>query len=204
MAKHVTTPQERARLVELSDLIMALYSIEGKSSQQVVLELQKLGDSFTMNQVNAFLRTLGIYRTRNQANQVRYAQSTGYAWGNLKSKECDHCHGVFTPTSSTNRFCRKCCPDKAARERLLKYGLSQPDYEALLQSQRNCCAICEASFTTMLSNVIHVDHDHVSGRIRGIVCARCNRLLVGIDNYEWRTKAITYVSKFSIVVIPSG
>lgn len=183
---------------------MALYSLEGESSQRVVVELQKLGDSFTMNQVNAFLRTLGIYRTRNQANQIRFAQTEGYALGNLKRKECDHCHNIFMPTSSTNRFCKKCCPDKAARERLLKFGLSQPKYEAIIASQYNACALCERTFVGMKSNVVHVDHDHITQRVRGVVCARCNRLLVGVDDPTWLTKAIAYVSSTNDVIPTHG
>lgn len=62
------------------------------------------------------------------------------------------------------------------------YGMSQADYEALLVKQGGCCAICGAG-----SGWIHrqsgkpkrlaVDHDHKTGRVRGLLCDRCNTIL---------------------------
>jgi len=55
------------------------------------------------------------------------------------------------------------------------FGISADDFDALLASQDGGCAICggvperEASF--------HLDHDHLSGSIRGILCLSCNQAL---------------------------
>ena len=49
-----------------------------------------------------------------------------------------------------------------------KYGLTEEAYEALLEAHDYQCAIC---FGT---EVLCVDHDHETGRVRGILCSRCN------------------------------
>lgn len=58
-----------------------------------------------------------------------------------------------------------------------KYGITIEQYEELLDKQNRCCALCErheSEFKTSMA----VDHDHVSLRIRGILCTACNYRLV--------------------------
>lgn len=52
-----------------------------------------------------------------------------------------------------------------------KYGLSQDQFEDLLDSQDARCAICRRAF---LPSAPHVDHSHKSGRVRGLLCFDCN------------------------------
>lgn len=58
----------------------------------------------------------------------------------------------------------------------IKYGIDSEQYAAMLLSQRGRCAICgEApSRSRGPSGRLHVDHDHDSGRVRGLLCGRCN------------------------------
>ena len=53
------------------------------------------------------------------------------------------------------------------------YGLGPGDYERIYTKQDGCCALCGAA-----KPVLGVDHDHESGRVRGLLCNRCN-LFVG-------------------------
>lgn len=50
-----------------------------------------------------------------------------------------------------------------------KYGLSWHDYQTLVVAQRSCCAICDLRVVQLV-----VDHDHQSGRVRGLLCVTCN------------------------------
>lgn len=50
-----------------------------------------------------------------------------------------------------------------------KYGLSQHDHGTLFVAQRGCCAICERRPRTLV-----VDHDHLTGQVRGLLCVNCN------------------------------
>jgi len=60
------------------------------------------------------------------------------------------------------------------RERKLvkAYGISLLQYNALLDSQGGACAICKRMDWN--GRGPHVDHDHTTGKIRGIVCSSCN------------------------------
>ncbi len=74
------------------------------------------------------------------------------------------------------------------------YGLEVQEFKELLNSQSNKCAICDT--TDWGTRNPHVDHDHESNLIRGILCSQCNRGL-GLfkDNIEILKKAIRYLSE---------
>jgi uncharacterized paraquat-inducible protein A len=78
-----------------------------------------------------------------------------------------------------------------------RYGLTQKEFEKILQDQKGRCAICEE-----MLDVPSVDHNHVSGEVRGILCRRCNSALGNFrDDPLILSKAITYLSGG---VIPSA
>lgn len=57
-----------------------------------------------------------------------------------------------------------------------KYGISQKQYDDLLAAQGYGCAICKRP-PDGPKKPLNVDHDHVTGRIRGLLCAPCNTAL---------------------------
>jgi hypothetical protein len=108
-------------------------------------------------------------------------------------KKCPRC-GVSKPWSefyisrTRNKkytsYCKKCCCDPARqkdrvyrenpnsrRKRLFeRYGLSIEKYDAMNSEQGGVCAICHKKTLKRLS----VDHNHITGKIRGLLCAECN------------------------------
>ena len=54
----------------------------------------------------------------------------------------------------------------------VRYGLSLGDFDALLESQNGCCAICHVDSPG--NTTWHVDHDHTTGAVRGLLCRNCN------------------------------
>ncbi len=52
-----------------------------------------------------------------------------------------------------------------------KYGITPERYDAMLERQGGLCAICEQPPQKTL---LHVDHDHDTGRVRGLLCFSCN------------------------------
>jgi hypothetical protein len=68
---------------------------------------------------------------------------------------------------------------KARASHLMRlYGITLEQYDELLQRQDHKCPVClrgKEEFTTNLA----VDHDHISGEIRGLLCNYCNHRLVG-------------------------
>jgi hypothetical protein len=70
----------------------------------------------------------------------------------------------------------------ANKDRLVaeKYGLTLEEYQQMLDATEGKCPICsvELVFEGKSAARACVDHDHATGKIRGIVCSRCN-LLIG-------------------------
>lgn len=84
---------------------------------------------------------------------------------------------------------------KEMRLRRLKarYGITVQQYEDLLKSQNYCCPICLLHQDDHRQNM-HVDHDHETGEIRGLLCAICNRYFTGSQRTEEKfQRAIDYL-----------
>lgn len=58
-----------------------------------------------------------------------------------------------------------------------KFGLSVSDYYKILAEQNNVCKICGSPDPKSKHMVFHVDHDHNTGKIRGLLCGNCNLAL---------------------------
>lgn len=58
------------------------------------------------------------------------------------------------------------------------YGISVEEYEAMYSSQNGKCLMCEQKL-----EALSVDHDHSNGKIRGLLCNKCNLLLAQIEKY---------------------
>lgn len=56
-----------------------------------------------------------------------------------------------------------------------KYGITLDDYKRLLASQGGVCALCGRAETFRHAKNLAVDHCHETGRIRGLLCASCNK-----------------------------
>jgi len=52
-------------------------------------------------------------------------------------------------------------------------NVTHEEYESMLVQQAYCCAIC-GTHASELKQALHVDHDHKTGRIRGLLCRHCN------------------------------
>lgn len=72
------------------------------------------------------------------------------------------------------------------------YGITLAEKERLLAKQANACAICKR--TEFGKRRPHTDHCHETGRVRGVLCANCNKVL-GLfkDNPETFRTAAAYL-----------
>ncbi len=61
------------------------------------------------------------------------------------------------------------------RARLCRYNLTLEQYEQMKKAQNNLCKICLEPLLTARNT--HVDHHHGSGRVRALLCGRCNTAL---------------------------
>ena len=104
-------------------------------------------------------------------------------------------------------YCWKCCTahsrewraknrqkaKEISREQVLqKYRLSLEDFDRLLTEQDGKCAICGTSDWGTRNPFI--DHDHISGRVRGLLCHRCNTGIGMLgDDIEVVRRALRYL-----------
>lgn len=58
-----------------------------------------------------------------------------------------------------------------------KYGLTRTSFEALYVQQRGQCALCHLRVPALV-----VDHDHLSGEVRGLLCPTCNLAVGQLDD----------------------
>ena len=76
---------------------------------------------------------------------------------------------------------------------LKQYGLTLDDYDEMLEEQGNSCAICDVHISALPTN-LHVDHCHTTGKVRGLLCNKCNAGLgMYNDNPELLYTAIKYL-----------
>ena len=76
-----------------------------------------------------------------------------------------------------------------------KYGLTEERYELMLDEQGGGCAICGARSSGGTGNSpFPVDHNHVTGEVRGILCTGCNIKLAALDDPEWLAAALEYLN----------
>lgn len=85
-------------------------------------------------------------------------------------------------------------PALTRRRRLkIKYKMTPEEWTAMFEDQRHVCAICGSS-SPKGKHGWSTDHDHATGRVRGILCVQCNHLLGNAgDNEQVLTRAIGYL-----------
>ncbi len=80
-----------------------------------------------------------------------------------------------------------------------KYGLTKEEYNELLKKQKSVCAICGKVDNRIMKGTVvklNVDHCHKTGKVRGLLCNRCNSGLGLLkDDINLLNKAILYLKQ---------
>jgi hypothetical protein len=83
-------------------------------------------------------------------------------------------------------MCKSCDSERDFYYRIdKKYGVTREQHDRMFDEQGGCCALCRTP-QSELPKRLGVDHNHVTGEVRGLLCDPCNRgigLLYG-DNYD--------------------
>lgn len=120
-------------------------------------------------------------------------------------KTCTGC-GQTKPKAQFNKEPRigdgrasacKTCSGKKERNRTLlrKYGVTVAEYDALAAAQGGCCRICGNPPPPEQRGLV-VDHCHVTGVVRGLLCNNCNALLgMAADDIDRLKAAIRYLER---------
>jgi hypothetical protein len=118
-----------------------------------------------------------------------------------KQRKCLVCERTFvvqnTPRGVIQKFCSIACSTKyhhraTGRKRALKskYGITLDDYARMFAAQNGRCAICNTP--PERGTNLHVDHDHKTGRVRGLLCSRCN---LNLGRVEKNGSVIDYLKR---------
>jgi hypothetical protein len=107
--------------------------------------------------------------------------------GRRASARCKECQKLHNKT----RYHSMSILDKRA-VKARAYGLSAEEYKFLVDTQQGKCAICKLEPDTKRG--IHIDHDHATGKVRGLLCHGCNTGLGHFkDNPQLLQTAINYL-----------
>lgn len=142
--------------------------------------LKKHGDVYVEIPIGLRGITLPIQRKILQAKP-------GYSY-------CQYCNKYkkakeFTSSNNTT-ICKYCERNIGLME---VYGIDNKDYAKLLKKQKGRCALCGTKNPGGRFNVLQVDHNHQTNKIRGLLCNKCN---LGLGMLEANRVPIACLMKY--------
>lgn len=139
----------------------------------------------------------------------------------IKPKKCRECLNIFKPSCGGNLYCIACTkkvkrrnaakntrnsrlknPMKYRRNKanwdLKRFGITIFDYENMFTAQKGCCAICRTDKPKGkgVYRIFALDHCHKTGKIRSLLCHRCNGALGMVsDSQEILARMVSYLKE---------
>ena len=146
--------------------------------------------------------------TRSPETREKMREKAKQRWQKLheefdqrKERSCLACLQPFVPQQVAQFYCSTECLNtttvKYDYNIRAKYDIGADDVAKRLQEQGGKCAVCGCvGVPSATKRFWHVDHDHATGEVRGILCPRCNRAL-GLfkDDVSVLMAAIRYLTK---------
>lgn len=110
----------------------------------------------------------------------------------------------------SNGLCQRCWAKKyyqdnkneaatnARKHRLLRFGITPMQWDSMYYTQKGLCPICTKAIFKPNNKegrrAAAVDHDHSTGRVRGLVCDQCNRFKIAKNTYDTALRLVPYLS----------
>jgi hypothetical protein len=156
--------------------------------------------------------SVGYCRPCNAARMKEYriARKARFVSGELTHparKECRRCglskqtadfSASYQTTDGLHYICKPCMSEQTnSINKQRRYGLSKEDIDRLRVEQGSRCAICCTPFElSKKTGGFHIDHNHTSGAVRGLLCPLCN-LALGMfgDDKQRIGLAIAYLRR---------
>ena len=138
---------------------MKILRLEGKTYSEIAQELQ-------CSYVTVAYAIKGKKRVRRNPEQYKVWQDQYREKNRQKTR---------TYWNAWHKKDRTDNPDKVKKQvrkaiLKMKYSITLEDYQQMCEKQNNLCAICHEPDTRDLS----VDHNHITGKVRGLLCQYCN------------------------------
>jgi hypothetical protein len=125
-----------------------------------------------------------VNKVCNECNEEKHVDSFSAdpRSKNGRRSKCKQCRNKQRPKVQRKYFLAK------------KFNITEEEYEVLLEKQNGVCAICGNKEESSTKQYLAVDHCHQTGRIRGLLCNKCN---VGVgalgDSIEGLEAALNYL-----------
>lgn len=152
-----------------------------------------------MNAVATLLKTCRTCKTerpfadfyvKDRGREEYVATSAGY---DSRCKECTRTgaaeYRAANPEKHRNSWRRS--------NYMKKFGITIEDFDRMFAAQEGRCAICK-THQSEIPKTLAVDHDHDTGKVRGLLCIDCNHALGRFfDSVETMESAISYLKASS-------
>jgi hypothetical protein len=153
-------------------------------------------------------------KRRTHGEQLRKKVDDGYLCCSVCKKKQPVCEfytrGAYVDGTPTYRNACKQCDRTSSKVRIRgalkrQYNLTLEEYDSMFIDQNGLCAICEKpeSSKTVDGHIklLCVDHDHNTGKVRQLLCNKCNRALGMLqDDITIASNAVNYLKKHSGLV----
>jgi 5-methylcytosine-specific restriction endonuclease McrA len=145
----VVIPETKQRVLDAVEKLGYTYNVLPTMKVCTICKTVKPFEDFHTN---------GTVALRRYNKNIKYLNSLCKDCANKKNKKYH----------TENRT--KITAQQLVSHRRRKYGITEEDYNNMILSQNNLCAICNKSS----DKTLHIDHDHITGKIRGLLCSSCN------------------------------
>lgn len=174
-----------------------------KSKQYVINNKEKV-DLFQKQYALSHKKELDLYEAKRAADpkRIEYQRKKAKAYrianrdkvdAYMKEYSITHKHEISMLHKQYNIENRSRIKDKVITK---KYNITLEQYNNMLVSQGGGCAIC-GNTQDKFKRALPIDHDHITGKIRGILCPNCNLVLGNArEDIEILYKIIEYLIKY--------
>lgn len=101
----------------------------------------------------------------------------------VDSKKCFRCKNIKNISefyknklnkTGHDSICKECSSNKSSNFKIIEYGITVQEYNDMLETQDFKCAICSKEQDNIS---LSIDHNHTTGKVRGLLCNSCNMAL---------------------------
>jgi hypothetical protein len=135
---------------------------------------------------------IGVLQLTKRMKVCKHGHDVSFPEARNKSGQCIVCLRKYQAAyKRANRD--KWTPYDAKYHRKAKYGITELDYARMFVEQNGVCAICKE---TDPKKALSVDHDHATGKVRALLCTKCNLALGKVnDNIALLEAMIDYLKE---------
>ena len=100
-------------------------------------------------------------------------------------KKCKHCNEEHNLKGAACRVCK---------DGLFRYNMTRNDMIKLYEDQNRRCYLCDNEIEMFKGHAGGmIDHDHETGKVRSILCNRCNTVVGGYESHKNKERLLKYI-----------